>query len=118
MGYRSKMADYFNVSFLAFLFFLLVITPFLNHFPVRIDKYRILSIEKTCINSFCYWTVYTDKQLLKIKDLYLVGFRESGNVANELMLHKGQYCILETRGIDFPFLSYRNVVKVIKCGVK
>ena len=119
MKHRFNTTDYFVVTFLAFVFISMALASFFNYFPVRIDKYKTLSIEKTCTNSVCNWMVYTDKQPLKIKDLYLIGFWESGNVANELMLRKGQYCILETRGVRFPFLSlYRNIVKVIKCGVR
>ena len=113
---KLSMGELIIILIVATIIILLIARIIFTYFPAKIDTYKIVNIEKVCKKSDCSWMVYTNKLPLQIQDLILIGFWNSGDVANELVQHKGQYCTVETRGARIPILSsYRNIIKVIKC---
>ena len=111
-SYLGSILAVFVIGFLTPI----ILSVIFRYFPDRTGTYKIISIEKVRGKITCEWMVYTDKQPLRIRDLLLIGFWNSGDIANELVQHKGQYCTVETRGARIPILSsYRNIIKIIKC---
>jgi len=114
---KLSMGELIIILIVATIIILLIARIIFTYFPAKIDTYKIVNIEKVCKKSDCSWMVYTNKLPLQIQDLILIGFWNSGDVANELEQHISQYCTLKTYGDRIPTLSlYPNVVKIIKCS--
>jgi len=84
-----------------------VIVIFLKLNCTRFEVHRISSVGKVCNNISCEWVLYTDKQLLLIRNEQL---------AKELMKHKGQYCLLEIR--NSKICSHPFVISFGDCKAK
>jgi len=114
---KLSVGELIAVLIIATIIILLIVQTVYTYFPAKVDTYKIVNIEKVCKKSDCSWMVYTDKLPLQIQDLILISLWNSGDIANELEQHIGQYCTLKTRGARIPILSlYPNVVEIIKCS--
>ena len=116
-----KKIDWSNVF--VGLFILAIIVYFIMHvvftyFPARDNvEVQILEVQRVCKNNHCYWMLY-DKNgsIYKIQDLWLIGYFNSGDIAGKLMSHKGETCIVETRGARIRILSlYPTITNIKNC---
>ena len=118
------MMKKFTFSEIAIMLFIvaiivyMAIVGFYTYFPARDNvRINIVDIQRVCQKNNCYWMVYDKNgKIYKVQDLWLIGYINAGDVAGKLMSHKGDICIVDTRGSRIRILSlYPTITKVEKC---